>query len=85
MIANPEVQGGCNQGILGFSPVRAEISRFFSQTALHLDFLSNFRKSWYRANWDRFDAEQGDKAEAAEQGGAPAPPASRVARSEECQ
>ena len=34
-------------------------------------------------DWDRFDAGQGDKAEAAEQGGAPAPPAaSRVARSE---
>ena len=37
-------------------------------------------------DWDRVDAEQGDKAEAAEQGSAPAPPAaSRVARSEECQ
>ena len=37
-------------------------------------------------DWDRFDAGQGDKAEAAEQGGTPAPPAaSRVARSEECQ
>ena len=36
-------------------------------------------------DWDRYDAE-GDEAEAAEQGGAPAPPAaSRVARSEECQ
>ena len=34
-------------------------------------------------DWDRFDAQQGDK-EAAEQGGA-AGPASRVARSEECQ
>ena len=50
LIANSEVQGGCNHGILGFSPVRAEISRNFSQTALHLDFLSNFRKSWYRAS-----------------------------------
>ena len=48
MIANPEVQGGCNHGILEFSPVRAEIFRFFSQTALHLDFSSNFRKSWPR-------------------------------------
>ena len=39
-------------------------------------------------DWDRVDAEQDDKAEAAEQGSAPAPPAaSRVASgvNEECQ
>ena len=60
MIANPEVQGGCNHGILGFSPVRAEISRFFSQTALHLDFSSHFRKSWPRPTNKREEAEKAE-------------------------